>query len=326
MSTPSLAGRRAVVTGSSGLLGEAVGVRLHEAGADVLGLDVRTLPGASYHQEQADLSRRGGWEHHLDEADLVVHTAAKVGEQGRAADFRRLNVDLTENVVRASAGAGRLVHFSSVVVHGSDFPDQVDETAPVAPTGNPYTDTKIASEHTVVAAHAEGRVRASVVRPGDVYGPRSQPWTVRAVATIRAGRFALPSGPGVLSPVFVDDVARGAVLAGTTEAAAGLTFHLASGVGVPPREFFGHYARMTGGRVPVVPAALLRGAAPVLEGAGRLLRREPPLSRRTLEYVTHPGTYSIARAAEVLGWRPEVTLDVGMARTERWLRAEGLLG
>jgi nucleoside-diphosphate-sugar epimerase len=35
--------------------------------------------------------------------------------------------------------------------------------------------------------------------------------------------------------------------------------------------------------------------------------------------------YPNARAREVLGWRPRVTLEDGMARTEDWLREAGLL-
>lgn len=318
---------RAVVTGSGGLLGEAVARRLQGAGYDVVGLDVRPLPGAPYRQETADLAGPGKWERTLDGADVVVHAAALVGEQGSREQFRRLNVDMVRHVVRASAGAGRLVHLSSIVVHGSDFPDGVDETAPVQPTGNPYTDTKIVGEHLVLAAHAAGRVRAAVVRPGDVYGPRSRPWTVRPVQMLRAGSFALLDGDrGVLSPVFVDDVARGTVLAATTEGAAGQVLHLSSADGVRPREFFGHYARMTGTSLRSLPPVVARAAAPVVGAVFAAVRREPPLSDRTLEYLTHPGTYAIGAADRVLGWRPEVGLDDGMARTEAWLRAEGLLG
>lgn len=318
---------RTVVTGSSGLLGSAVAHLLAEAGHQVVGLDLRSLPDVPYRQQGADLSRPGDWQYVVGGADLVVHTAAKVGEQGDPRDFRRLNVDLTRHVVDACADAGRLVHFSSIVVHGRDFADGVDETGPVCPTGNPYTDTKIASEHLVLAAHAGGRVRATVVRPGDVYGPRSQPWTVRPVAQLRSGRFALVDGDrGVLSPVHVDDVARGAVLAGTTDAALGQVLHLSSEGGVAPRAFFGHYARMTGVRLRSVPPRLAAAVAPVVGSAYRLLgRHDSPLSERTLEYVTHPGSYSVAAAARLLGWRPEVGLQEGMAGTERWLRDEGLL-
>ena len=194
----------------------------------------------------------------------------------------------------------------------------------MAPTGSPYTDTKIASEHLVVAAHAAGRVRAVVVRPGDVYGPRSQPWTVRPVQQLRTGRFALVDGDrGVLSPVHVDDVARGAVLAASSDAALGHVLHLSSDGGVPPRAFFGHYARMLGVPLRSVPPRVAALAAPVVGAAFSALRREPPMSSRTLEYMTHPGAYSIAAAGELLGWRPEIDLDTGMVGTEAWLREQG---
>lgn len=35
---------------------------------------------------------------------------------------------------------------------------------------------------------------------------------------------------------------------------------------------------------------------------------------------------SNAKALELLGWEPQVSLDEGMARTEEWLRANGHLG
>ena len=54
-------------------------------------------------------------------------------------------------------------------------------------SGNPYTDTKVASEHQALLA-AAGGLPVGVVRPGDVYGPGSSPWTMRPLATMRRGR------------------------------------------------------------------------------------------------------------------------------------------
>lgn len=305
----------AVVTGSSGLIGGPVVRALRAAGLDVRGVDLRP---ATTTDVVGDLTAPGPWQRAVADADVVVHTAALVGERGAVAAFRAVNVGATRAVL--AVATGRVVHVSSIVVHGSDFPDGVDETAPVRPTGNPYTDTKIAAEHLALLAAAAGRPVA-VVRPGDVYGPASQGWTVRPVQMLRAGRLAVPS-TGVLSPVFLDDVVEGIVAAATSDAALGQVVHLAGGVGVPPREFFGHYARMLGRRLPVLPtAALTAVATPV----GLLLGARAPLSRRTLEYVTHPGTYSIEKAHRLLGWRPRTSLDEGMRRTEAWLRSEGLL-
>ena len=133
----------------------------------------------------------------------MVHTAARVGEIGTEAQFHSQNVDTTAHVIEACerAGVGRLLHLSSIVVHGTQFPDGCLESHPMQPTGNPYTDTKIASERVVREAHAAGRVCATVIRPGDVYGPGSQQWTVRAIEMMQAGTFALVDGDrGVLSP------------------------------------------------------------------------------------------------------------------------------
>lgn len=317
---------RAVVTGASGFLGRAFARALVARGADVTGIDLVDADGEPWTTHRADLSVAGDWRRQLDGADLVVHTAARVGEAGTWRQFRAQNAEATQHVIDASAGAGRLLHLSSIVVHGLDFPDDCPETHAVQPTGNPYTDTKIAAEHAVLAASAAGRVPASVVRLGDVYGPGSRQWTVRAVEMLRAGTFALVDGDrGVLSPTYVDDVVTGGLAVAEHEAGLGEVFHVTGGVGVSPRVFFGHYARMLGVRLRSVPPAVARVAAPLVAAASRAIGKPAPLSGRTLEYVTHPGTYSVAKAERLVGWRPAVSLDEGMQRTEAWLRAEGLV-
>ena len=44
-----------------------------------------------------------------------------------------------------------------------------------------------------------------------------------------------------------------------------------------------------------------------------------------MRYLARPGTYSIEKARELLGYEPAVGLDEGMRRTEDWLREHGLL-
>ena len=326
--------RRVVVTGSSGFLGRALCTALAARGDAVTGIDCAAPPhDAAWPSLTADLAEAGPWADALADADLVVHTAARVGEAGTPAEFDRASVETTRRVVdacaeaRGGAGVGRLVHVSSVVVHGRDFPDGVDETGPLRPTGNPYTDAKVASERVVTAAIAERRVRATIVRPGDVYGPGSAQWTVRAVEMLRAGRFALvDGGRGVLSPVYVSDVVAGVLAAADAPAGEGETFHITGGVGVSPRVFFGRYAAMLGVPLRSVPYPIAVAAAPLVAALFRVAGREAPLSGRTLEYVTHPGTYSVAQAARLLGWHPAVSLDEGMRRTEAWLREERMIG
>lgn len=317
---------RIVVTGGAGFLGNAFVVALRQRfpGAEIVPIDVRRGPGVRV----ADILDRAVLDPLLVGADLLVHTAAVVEESGPVDLMWRVNVGGTTSVLAAAEAASvtAVLHLSSIVVHGPSFPDGVDETGPVRMSGNPYTDTKVAAEHQALLAAARG-LPVTVVRPGDVYGPGSSPWTMRPVATMRAGSFRLiDRGRGILSPVFVDDLVEGALSLLDPEggprlraAAVGEVFHVHGGVGVPAAEFFAHYARMLDVRLKSVPAALLRGLAPLLE------RLPLPFSPRIVEYLSHPGTYSIAKITRTTGWQPRVDLAEGMGRTERWLRERALI-
>ena len=112
-----------------------------------------------------------------------------------------VNVVGTRNVLDASEAAGvrRVVHLSSVATWGYDFANDITESSAPRVCGAAYVDTKSASHDLAL------RRGAAVVRPGDVYGPHSNPWTERPVAALRAGTFALPGdGGGVITPVYVD--------------------------------------------------------------------------------------------------------------------------
>jgi nucleoside-diphosphate-sugar epimerase len=220
------------------------------------------------------------------------------------------------------------VHISSVRAFSDlGFPDGVDEHHPVRTDGNPYVDTKVASEQVVLQAHAAGEVPVTVLRPGDVYGPGSRPWTILPVEAISAGRFVLPAlGRGIFSPVYVDNLIDGILLAASSARAAGQVYTLSDGVPVSCREFFGHYHRMLGRRGPVclptpVALALAAGAAT----AGRLTGTVTEANAATVRYFTRTGTYSIAKAQRELGFVPAVDLTEGMARTEAWLGQSGYL-
>jgi nucleoside-diphosphate-sugar epimerase len=174
------------------------------------------------------------------------------------------------------------------------------EDAPPRPCGIPYIDTKGATE--VVAL----RRGATVIRPGDVYGPGSQPWVVRPLEMMRAGRFFLPApGDGLITPVFVDDLVDAIVRALREPRAAGRAYTVWDGAAVTAREFFTFHARSLGqDKVRVLPAPLLRVAARAV-GAGAA----------AVTFMSRRATFPNTRAREELGWEPQVTLEAGMART-----------
>jgi nucleoside-diphosphate-sugar epimerase len=318
--TPS----RVFITGASGFIGAALATRFAALGADVRGVDVRADPSRSI--VAGDISRPGDWQDHAAGCDLVVHTAAIVSMRGNdPGAVWRTNALGTRHVLDAArrAEAARVVHLSSVTVFGFAFPDGVDESYPTQPNGVPYVDTKIAAEALVLRAHATGEVPCTIVRPGDVYGPRSRPWTILPVEELARRRFLLPAlGRGIFSPVYIDNLVDG-IVAASGPAGAGGVFTLTDGAGVRTREFFGYYARLLGHRLPVLPT----GAAVVLASAAavgaRGARQESEVNGAAARYLARRGSYAIDRARDTLGYAPRVGLAEGMERTAAWLRAEG---
>jgi nucleoside-diphosphate-sugar epimerase len=141
-------------------------------------------------------------------------------------------------------------------------------------------------------------------------------------------RFALPErGRGIHSPVYVDDLVEGIVLAAETEEAAGRVITVSGGVGVATRDFFAHYARMLGTRgVPTVPTPVALAAAAAQDRIARLRGVPNELTPAGVRYLAlRRGTYGIATARELLGWAPAVGLDDGMRRTEAWVREARLI-
>ncbi len=316
------------VTGALGFIGRALLDRYRAAGAEVAGVGRRAAPELGV--VAGDVVDPASWSELMRGADVVFHSAAMVSNTASTEAIWRVNVLGTRRVVEAAAasGVGRLVHLSSISAFGFDLPQAAAETHPVRPNGNPYVDSKIAAEQVVLQAHAAGEIECSVVRPADVYGPRSRPWTVLPVELLRARRFLLPArGRGVFSPVYIDNLIDGLLTVAESEAAAGQVITIGDGIAIPAKQFFGHYARMLGGvPLPTLPTPLAIAAAGALGGILRCRGRETEIGAETMRMLARNGGYSIAKARALLGYEPRIGLEQGMIRTERWLASEGLLG
>jgi len=322
---------RVFVTGACGFVGRAVLSRYRELGAEVRGVDLR--PDPEWNVVAGDLGEEGPapWMEHAAGCDLVVHTAAVVSNVAPPELYRRVTVGGARRALDAAiaGGARRFVHVSSVGAYGWHRPPDADERTPITVlSGNAYQDSKAASEHPVLAAHAAGEIPCTIVRPADIYGPGSRPWVLIPLEMMKRGLFFLPAhGQGLFSPIYIDDLVEGIVRAAGLPAAEGHIFNLLGPSAVPAAEFFSYHARWAGRRVPPrsfsTPTALR--IAGFVSRLARLAGRPLEVSRETMLMLSKQHTVSDEKARRLLGYAPRVDLAEGMRRTEAWLVARGLI-
>ncbi|MGI9284185.1 MAG: NAD-dependent epimerase/dehydratase family protein, partial [Pseudomonadales bacterium] len=168
----------------------------------------------------------------------------------------------------------------------------------------------------------------SIVRPGDVYGPKCRPWVIQSMEMIKAGKMLLPAnGKGVFTPVYIDDIVEGIVLAASKAEASGQIFTMDGGAQITCEDYFGHLYRFLGKND--TPRSVGTGTAVfIAEVVGRferLLGKPSELGKNTVGMLARKGGYSIEKARRLLGYDPKVNLDEGMQRVKQWLDSEGQL-
>jgi nucleoside-diphosphate-sugar epimerase len=328
-------GLKALVTGASGFIGGRLAERLAtQEGVRVRAM-IRNMKRANRLEKlpleivKADLVDLSSLREAIDGCDLVFHCAALVRETGDRNEFYQINVQGTENILTASGDTGikRFIHFSSVAVYGMDPPDRADETTPHQPCGNLYCDTKIAAEKAVWASYQEARLPIVVLRPANVYGPRSNPWTVRPIKLINSGQMMLINGgTGLCNYVYIDNLLDGTLSATKRDQSVGQVYLITDGTAVTWEEFFSYYARMAGKpKIRSVPEWLAKAIGLSMEITSKLTGRPPKITREAVRYLTRKAQFSTGKARQELGYQPRFSLDEGMKLTEQWLREAGYL-
>ncbi|MGZ6237652.1 MAG: NAD-dependent epimerase/dehydratase family protein, partial [Syntrophales bacterium] len=226
------------------------------------------------------------------------------------------------------AGVKKFIHMSSVAVYGLNPPDGADENTAYQPCGNLYCDTKIAAEELVWAYHRERKLPVVVIRPTNVYGPRSNPWTLRPVKLINSGQMMLINGgTGLCNYVYIDNLIDATLLAAKRDDAVGQAYIITDGVALPWKEFFGCYAQMAGRpQIRSVPELLGKLVALGMEITSKFTGKPPKITRQAVGFLTKKACFSIEKARRELGYQPRLSLREGMQITEQWLREEGHLG
>ena len=306
-----------LVTGAAGFIGSTLVDRLLADGHTVVGLDdlsrgrVENLAGASadarFEFVEADIAdadliglfskRKPEVVHHLA-AQIDVRRSVEEPEFDAA-----VNVIGTVRLAEAArrSGVRKVVHTSSGgSIYGAPTNFPVNETTPVDPA-SPYAASKVAGEiYLNTFRHLYG-VDCSFIAPSNVYGPRQDPHGEAGVVAIfanamLAGRPTKVYGDGsnTRDYVFVDDVVD-AVVRASGKGGCGQRFNVGTGVETSDRQLHSVVAKVVG----------------VADDPEFAPARLGDLKRSCLD---------VRKAEMVLGWRPQVRLEEGIARTVDYFR------
>lgn len=326
---------RALVTGANGFVGSTLCRKLVERGDDVRGLvratsDLSLLEEVPVRQVMGSLDAPASLEAATKDVEVIYHVAAAVADWGTLDEFRRINVAGTRNLLEAAcrSGARRFVYVSSAAVHSFIDAQDMDERSPQLPTPFPYCQSKREAEALVMQYHGRNRIAATIVRPGDVYGPGDRVVLLKIVPLLEAGCMAYIGGGEKLGAfTYVENLADSLILAGTSDRAAGETYVITDGVKLTWREYFEKLTAALGLPKPwlSVNPSLAYAAATVLEGFYRLLRvrRRPPITRYLVVHLSNNFHFSIAKAVRELGYIPRVGVEEAIRRTAEWYRSVG---
>lgn len=321
--------QRILVTGATGFIGSHVALRLFSEGADVVALErtvgkgdflrangIRTIRGDISSPEQMGAILASGFE-------VVVHLAAVLGRAPRQTHWRG-NVVATQQLARLSAEAdvSRFVYTSSIMVYGPHGDADVDEETTLKAYGDPYGDSKIASELALKGISSELGLCHVILRPGMVYGPGSSGWTVRMARWAKYGILPfLDNGSGTAFPIFIDNLVDLLMLCIGKAEAVGQTFNAVDDGPITLAEFFGPYMDMIPtGRCLRIPGKFAVACAKLIDPF------YPPLSLTNIAIqLKGKGRVLNAKAKEILGWQPRIGMYDGMKRSERWLRDKGYI-
>ena len=310
---------RTLVTGGAGFIGSTLVDRLLAEGHDVTVVDdlsrgrLENLAGAREAGERFVFHKLNLIDPTIVDVvadaapEIVFHLAAQIDVRLSVEDpvyDAEVNVVGTVRLAEAArrAGVRRIVFTSSGgSIYGPVTELPVAETRPVDPL-SPYAAGKVAGEIYLQMFSRLYGIEWAGVAPANVYGPRQDPHGEAGVVAIFSQRL-LAGGPtrvfgdggNTRDYVFVDDVVDAFVRAATVPAAAGLRFNVGTGVETSDRDLHTLVAEAAGsGDDPEYAPARLGDVARSALDAGR--------------------------AAEVLGWTPQVPIREGVARTVDYFR------
>lgn len=196
---------------------------------------------------------------------------------------------------------GTLVHFSSSEAYGDAQIVPETEDHPLNPT-TPYGASKVATDHLVLSYVQTFGIKASIVRPFNIYGPRQNEKSYAGVIPATVTRIIQKKSPIIFGDgmqtrdyTYVTDLAEATVRIARNEATRGKVLNISNGKETTIKELVMKIAQLMNCRKPIIYADPRPGDVRRFYGSNSL-------------------------AQKLIGFKPTVDLDQGLALTIKWYK------
>jgi nucleoside-diphosphate-sugar epimerase len=313
---------RVLVTGGTGFVGRVVCARLAAEGMAVRRVLHRGTSEAISTDADVLVEEIGpstSWDRALSGVDMVVHLAARVHVMRETAadpvaEFRRVNVQGTENLARAAARAGvsRFVFVSTAKVNGEATRGRPFSERDAPNPQDPYALSKWEAEQMLAKVAAETGLAVTVLRPPLVYGPGVKANFLSLLRAVDSGvPLPLSSISNLRSLVYVGNLVHALSACLTQPAAANRTFFVSDDHDVSTPQLIREIAAALGKKPLLFPFS-----PALLHGAGLLTGRAEQIAR-----LTGSLQVDVSSIKTALDWQPPFSLQQGLAQTVSWYRA-----
>lgn len=318
--------QRAFVTGGSGFVGRNLITELAKRGVEVCALarsdsaEESVRSAGAHTAVRSDLDDTAAMTNAMRGCDVAFHAAAKVDLWGDPAEFHRVTVQGTQNVIDAAKAAGvkKLVHVSTEAVLAGGRPIvDADETWPYPekPAGL-YPLTKGLAEQRVIAANGPGLTTVTV-RPPMIWGKGDTSLLPKIAEAVQRGQWMwFDGGHYPHATTHIANVVHGLLLA-AEKGRGGQIYFVCDGAPQDFREFMTTMLRAHG--VEPTGRNLSYGLARVVAYGGEwiwktlALKSVPPLPVTVLYIMGQKLTVNDSKAHRELGYAPVMSVEQGLA-------------
>lgn len=327
---------KALVTGATGFVGSAVAKRLQKENFEIRAMvrDPSKLAAvglAGVDVAVGDITDKSAVAKACDGCDIVYSIAGTFREPDLSdARYREINVDAVRHMLDGAHAAGikRVVHCSTVGIHGNVIGPPATEDNPIVPDGI-YEITKAEGDRVAREYGQELGLEVVVIRPTPIYGPGDTRLLKLFKMASKDPMIMLGDGTAGYHLVHIDDLAEAFLRAGQAEDVAGEAFI----IGGPERPSLNEMITTLRGvlgkggsqktiRIPAKPVRLLGHLCEII---CRPFGISPPIFRRRVDFFINNRSYDVSKAERLLGFQPSVKMVAGLEQTAEWYRSQSML-